>query len=55
MMVIPDKREIGTSAVWLGIMWLVNQGISAVTTQKVVRAVQEVNLCLEGSNLFDYV
>ena len=53
MMAIPAKRDIGTSAVWLGVMWLVNQGISAITAQKVIRAVQEINLCLEGGNLFD--
>lgn len=53
MMAIAAKRDIGTSAVWLGIMWLVNQGIAAVTAHKVIRAVQEINLCLNGDSLFD--
>ena len=54
MMAIPAKRDIGTSAVWLGVLWLVNQGISAVTAQKVIRAIQEINLCLQGGGtLFD--
>ena len=53
MMAIAAKRDIGTSAVWLGVLWLVNQGISAVIAQKVIRAVQEVNLCLQGGSLFD--
>ena len=34
-------------------MWLVNQGIAAITAQKVIRAVQEINCCLAGGNLFD--
>ena len=53
MMATAVKRDIGTSAVWLGVLWLVNQGISAVPAQKIIRAVQEINLCLQGGTLFD--
>ena len=53
MMAIAAKCDIGTSAICLGVLWLVNQEFAAVTSQKVIRSVQEINLCLQGGSLFD--
>ena len=48
----PEKRHIGTHAVWLGVSLMVTLGICAVPTIKLLRASHSINLTLRGDSTF---
>jgi hypothetical protein len=43
MMAIPEKRTLGTSALWIGIQFFAALGLAVVPAQKVLRAVLSIN------------
>ena len=43
MMAIPEKRTLGTSALWIGIQFFASLGLAVVPAQKVLRAVLSVD------------
>ena len=52
MMAIPEKRSLGTSGRWLGIIFLVQLGISAVPAQKIHRVCSSIDLVRSQSMSF---
>ena len=55
MMVIPEKRPLGTAGRWLGIHFLAQLGISAVPAQKILRACMSIDAARSQSMSFsDY-
>jgi hypothetical protein len=52
-MAVPDKRSLGTSAVWIGVQFFSDLGVCTLPTQKVLRACQMINSVLDGSASFD--
>ena len=53
MMAIVEKRTLGTSAYWIGIKFYAALGISVVTQQKALRAVQQISLACGGHMTLD--
>jgi hypothetical protein len=53
MMAIAEKRSLGTSCVWLGVRFLAQLGLSALTAQKVLSCVAQISDALSGDCCFD--
>ena len=55
-MAIPKKRQVGTCAVWLGVLLFSVLGVAVVTLDKLLRASELVELTINGQIVFaDYM
>lgn len=52
LMAIPEKRNLGTHAVWLGVLILTTLGIVVVPKSKLLRAAAAISGALKGSQPF---